>query len=67
MGWLSGREMEQRSTGKGWRRIQPQYVPDNYYCSKCYHEAYKDTDGKYQYFTFCPFCGKNMQGKEDDD
>ena len=32
-----------------------------YYCSKCKHEAYWDTDYGQQLFEYCPYCGSFME------
>jgi len=42
------------------------YLHGEKYCSVCYKEAYFDTDYGQQLFDFCPNCGADMRGDEDE-
>lgn len=37
------------------------------FCSICKHEAYWDTDYGQQLFDYCPYCGADMRGGENND
>lgn len=60
--WLNGTEMDELIYGKGWRSTTTRFLPQNYYCSCCQHEAYKDGYTRdYVWFDWCPYCGADLK------
>ena len=54
--WIYGKDIPEQE-----RKKHPyKYLPECFYCSECYTEAYWDTDYGQQLFNYCPDCGAEM-------
>ena len=56
--WVNGAEIPNKR-----KRI---FSEDITYCSNCHNEAYWDAEYGQQLFDYCPYCGADMRGEENE-